>query len=116
MNQVIITGVKIDQDNARIIRNWLSINDFFAVDWVHPDGTIGYLDTSLKELTQKKFKKELEKIAKEFPFLSVGISWMSGSTGEYNVPIACYLIENGIVTRTMMPHIGHPPPKRYKCS
>jgi len=114
MNQLIITGLPVDPEMASNIRIFCELNNLFAVDWCHPDGTIGYVDSSNKLLDEKQLRKDLEKIAKKFTNLRIGVSLMSGEPKKYNFPIVEFLVENGKVKKMDMPHIGHSFPKRYK--
>ena len=113
--QVIITGVSVSQESAKKIRDYCVANNIFAIDWCHPDGTIGYIDGSSKILTPAKLKKELASLAKEFPFLHLGVTLMNGVPGGYNMPLAQFVVEKAhVVSTNISPHFSHPPPRRLK--
>ncbi len=114
MNQLIITGLPLDSATASSVRLFCELNNLFAVDWCHPDGTIGYIDSSNKLINEKQLRQELEKLAKKFTCLKIGVSLMSGKPKNYNFPIVEFLVENGRVKIADMPHHGHDAPKRYK--
>jgi hypothetical protein len=113
--QVLVTGVYVSVEMASAVREWCIANPdkIFAVDWVHPDGTIGYLDNMIKPMTLAQIKTGLQELAAVHPSLDVGVSIMSGAVGSYNKPVIGYKIKNGKVTVDNMPHSRHKPPKRW---
>lgn len=112
--QILITGKPIEKPQAEQIRNYLSENNLFAVDWIHPDGTIGYIDNSLLETNPKSLREELEKLTKVYPFLDAGISLLSGKCGEQNTVLVSFRLKDGKVRESTNPHVGHSHPKRWK--
>ena len=113
--QVIVTGISVSLDKANKIREFCAVHGIFAVDWCHLDGTIGYIDASSKPLNTALLKQDLTKIAKEFPFLQLGVTLMSGPPGVYNAPRAQFsVVEARVIKEPTTPHLGHPAPQRIK--
>lgn len=70
-----------------------------AHGWCHPDGTIYYDDNVGKYPEVQEIYNEWSLLAKEFPFLKVGITLMDGEECEHNTsPIVSMKIENSVVT------------------
>ena len=114
--QVLVTGVYVTTELAATVREWCIANPekMFAVDWIHPDGTIGYIDNMITRMSVDEVKKGLMALATVFPTLDLGVSVMSGEAGSYNFPVIGYRVKSGRVIQDSMPHSGHKPPKRLK--
>lgn len=66
--------------------------------WCHPDGNIGYTDNVGKWPSVEEVYNEWTRIAKEFPFLELEVTLMSGeSYDELTEPVVSMLIRNGLV-------------------
>jgi len=113
-NQIIVSGDSLGLEQATEVRAWCQRNEFFATDWCHPDGTIGYIDIANREVDNKGMREQLQKIALEFVILELGVSVMSGPPGHYNVPLFGFKVSKGRVTNCVMPHSGHKAPRRWK--
>lgn len=113
--QIIVTGNPVDENKANEIRAFCAqMMEVFAIDWCHPDGTIGYMDASIIPLSEPQLRQILKTIAKKFMFLDIGVTLMSGSVGAYNEPLISFLVKSGKVTENDACHAMHPAPKRYK--
>ena len=114
MNQIIVTGIKLNSEQATKIRIFCELNNLFAIDWCHPDGSVGYLDSATKVVNEKILKQDLLLLVKSYPNIEIGVTLMNGSPGKANLPVVQFLISNGKVIKTDSPHFGHGPPKRYQ--
>lgn len=112
--QIIVTGLNVTSNKASEIRAFCTLQNVFSVNWCHPDGVIGYIDSSEKPIDSVELKKDLESLVRQFPDLELGISLMSGPPKSYNFPICQFLVSGGKVKKQDFPHIGHKAPKRYK--
>lgn len=79
---------------------WLSSAFIFGPHgWCHPDGQIGYLDNVGKWPSVEEVFSDWQALAKAFPYLDVGITLMSGESGEDNTtPVVSMVVKNGEVT------------------
>ncbi len=116
--QVIVTGNPVSGDLAEEIRTFLSLGisggGYFALDWCHPDGTIGYLDNSLIPVSPEVLREHLQKIGERFPQLNLGVTLMTGPKGGYNSPVISFYLSGGKVIKKLNAHIEHPAPRRMK--
>jgi len=80
--------------------DWISSSFVFGPHgWCNPDGTISYNDNVGKWPSIQEIYDEWTLLAKEFPFLYVGVTLMSGESSEEDTyPVVSMKIENGIVT------------------
>ena len=66
--------------------------------WCHPDGTIGYSDNIGKWPNTEEIYNEWCLLAKEFPFIEIGVTLWSGESCEDNTrPVVSFKIKNGEV-------------------
>lgn len=66
--------------------------------WCHPDGSIGYCDNVGKWPSVEEVHIEWTMLAKEFPFLELEVTLMSGEAEEdFIEPVVSMLIRNGMV-------------------
>lgn len=66
--------------------------------WCHPDGSIGYADNVGKWPSIEEVYNEWMLIAKEFQFLELEVTLMSGESCEdFIEPVVSMLIRNGVV-------------------
>ncbi len=112
--QVIVSGQSVAPELAARVRHYCIENGLFAVDWCHPNGTIGYFDASNRVIESAELYSELTKLALEFPRLELGVSLMSGAPGTYTTPEVSWSVYDGKVMKHPFPHAGHKPPTRYK--
>ena len=79
--------------------SWVSCNFIFgAHGWMHPDGTIGFVDNVGKWPSVEEVYEDWRKLAKEFPFLNLGVSLMSGEESDSGIhPVVSFQVKNGKV-------------------
>lgn len=80
--------------------DWISSAFVYGPNgWCHPDGTIDYGFNIGKWPTIEEVLEDWTTIAKEFPFLNVGVSLMDSEYCEDNpVPVVSFAIKDGQVT------------------
>lgn len=67
--------------------------------WCHPDGSISYSDNVGKYPELKEVLEDWQKLAKEFPFLELGVVLMNGEgCEEYIRPVVGFVVKDGLVT------------------
>lgn len=107
----------------RVIQTNYVHNDWIASSfiggphgWVHPDGTIGYMDNVGKWPSTEELIEDWRLIVKEFPFLDLGITLMDGESCEEEIkPVCSIRIVNGdisLMNHTEKVHEGHTPATR----
>ena len=85
--------------------------------WCHPDGTIGFIDNVGKWPSVEQIFDEWQTLAKEFPFIDIGVTLMNGEYCENRIEkVVSMVIKNGEV-KLVDPtkedvHAGHPAPTR----
>lgn len=82
-----------------ISNSWISTSFFFGANgWIHPNGKIGFETNIGKYPSVREVLKEWKLVAKEFPFLELGITLMDGECCEDNKPIVSIRVKDGKAT------------------
>jgi len=114
--QLIITGRGVSKENAEKMRSVLKEGNYFAYDFIHPNGDIGYFDAAVKAIDEVSLRKELEDFAFLFNKSEIAVTLMSGPPKTQNRILKSFLVQNGKVKEDSYAHSGHPAPKRYQSS
>lgn len=86
-------------DTEYVHNSWGSCAFVFgAHGWCHPDGTIAYVDNVGKWPSIESLYSDWAKIAKEFPYLDLHVTFMSGESCEDDAtPFINFEVKNGEV-------------------
>lgn len=81
--------------------------------WCHPDGAIGFVDNVGKWPDAISIYRDWARLAKEFPFLDIGVTLFDGESCEEGTrPVVSFKIQKGKVSvhdpETFDVHEGHP--------
>lgn len=89
-----------------IKNDWLSSSYIFgAHGWCHPDGTIMFTDNVGKWPTVKEINEDLEALVKEFPYLDMAVTLMSGEQFDENKSaVITFVVKSGAVTTVLDSH------------
>ena len=99
---------------AYVHNNWIS-SCFVGgpSGWCHPDGQIGFVDNVGKWPSIADIEQDWGILAREFPFLDIGVTLFDGEQGEQRSPVVSMRVRNGAVTlvdpNETDVHAGHPP-------
>lgn len=110
--QIVVSGPKIKEETARSICFWLGVKNIEFNSWINENGNIGFTESTAVSI--KDIKKLMKEIGEKFLDLEVGVTYMSGPKGEYNIPKENFLLKNGILQCNVLnPHAGHPAPTGF---
>lgn len=112
--QTIISGPKVSEDLAEKIRTMIELKGLsITKEWITQKGNIGFMNDLSMESTL--IKKQFKELGKMFLSLEVGVTIMSGNSGEYNIPKENFILKNGKIEQNVLnPHAGHPAPTKFK--
>lgn len=110
--QVIITGKTLLPEQVTAIKPLID-SGFCVANWLNDDGCVGHLGSIEPKTTLEKFNGDMEKL-REYKFLDLGITLMSGPPGTFVMPVVSYSLKNGNLTQNPNAHFSHPPPRRFK--
>lgn len=112
--QTIISGPKVSEELANKIRTIIELKGLsITKDWITQHGNIGYMNNL--SIEPSSIKKQFKELGKMFLSLEVGVTIMSGNSGEYNIPKENFVLKNGKIEQNVLnPHAGHPAPTKFK--
>ena len=82
-----------------VINSWISCSFVGGPHgWCHPDGTIGFSDNVGKWPSVEEVYNDWVILSKEFPFLDIGVTLMSGESCEDDIsPVVSFIVKDGTV-------------------
>lgn len=97
--------------------NWISSSYVLGPHgWCHPNGKIGFVDNIGKHPSVQDVLDDWNLLAKEFPFLKLAITLMSGEfCGEDIYPVVSIVVSDGQAVQVpadLTLHAAHPPATR----
>lgn len=86
-------------DTEYVINSWISCSFVGGPHgWCHPDGTIGFSDNVGKWPSVEEVYNDWVILAKEFPFLDIGVTLMNGESCEDDIsPVVSFVVKDGTV-------------------
>lgn len=89
-------------DTRYVENDWISCCYIYGPHgWIHPDGTIGFINNVGKWPSVKEIYEDWEKIAKEYPQLDLKVTLFSGEECEDNTyPVVTMEIKDGKIEFT----------------